>query len=336
MIRRLAALLLAVAVFAPSPPAGAQAGEVLRWRLAAGETLRYRQTVEMTTSLEMMGQPMRQSQSQEFHLRWDVREVAADGTARIDQTYERVAMDAEVPMMGAFHWDSGEGSPPPRGGEVIFAAVQTFVGKTISFRLSPDGRVSDLAGVAGIRDEALAAIERLQHPMAGLLREQIGGALSDEVVAQGIASHTGVLPGEPMGPGDRWPFERSTPLPMVGRIRTEGSCILERFDGRTAIVAESGSLAIEEGGREGILASVRMTIGDGSAASGIRFFDLDRGILTRHESETSLRIRLAIDLPRGQAPQGVPDTIDSTGSIVEAFELQGEPAAPPAAGPREF
>ena len=98
-----------------------RAQEILRWKLKAGDVLRY--TTEQKMEMKVKGSTVRerkQTRSQTNHFSWNVKEVANDGVAEILLRIDRMSMRVEAPPFMPLEFDSTKADaevPEPFEGE---------------------------------------------------------------------------------------------------------------------------------------------------------------------------------------------------------------------------
>ncbi len=87
----------------------ARADTTLRWKLKAGEVLRY-QTVQttVTTIQDLKGKPIQQTVALTIDLTWKVTSVDAEGRASIAETIDRMRTSAAMPYVGKLSDDSDD------------------------------------------------------------------------------------------------------------------------------------------------------------------------------------------------------------------------------------
>ena len=166
-----------------------------------------------------------------------------DGVASIEATVDSIKAGGDAKMMGmpmpkeTYDSETGEGSDALR-------ALQTVVGKTFTYKLSPTGAVTDLEGGDEIRDALVAAGEeemaKLQEKMGagGMGGGGMGGmgmpggmgavfvgqlaiAFSNEALQSTLDVMNNMLPAEPKGEGDTWTRDVVETLPQLGELRAK-------------------------------------------------------------------------------------------------------------------
>src|SRR5262249_51723913 len=83
---------------------GAQAQEVLRWKLKAGDVLKYTTEQKIVMSVKVMGRDRKQTRTQTIHYSWNIKTVSNDGLAEIVQRIERLSMRVEAPPYMPFEF----------------------------------------------------------------------------------------------------------------------------------------------------------------------------------------------------------------------------------------
>jgi hypothetical protein len=173
----------------PSPRPQPPRVQLLRWKLAPGETLRYTRTSRNEEKKED-GTTTRTSQSSTIELSWHVDSVAADGSARVTQRVDRVRQMLATPE-GEVVYDSAEAEAPKGRATPLAVAVATLVGAECSFVLTPRGEVRELT----LSDKT--------HARA--MKEGVVGTVRRYEVLLGSSVPAATLPARPVEKGATWP-----------------------------------------------------------------------------------------------------------------------------------
>lgn len=206
---RPALLLLALPLCFSATPAATE-GTTLRWKFQKGEVLRYRVTSEQETEVSVMpGAGMKISSA--IVMNETVREVAADGTASLEMSYEALRMDSDSPMF-SMHYDSTqpEGS---RGEETLVKSLDPMLKARIQLKMDPTGHVSEIKGV----EEMLASLSASMPKGAPGGAEMIKGMFNESSIRKMV--EVNVFPATALDAGATWKHEFDMPNPMIGTLR---------------------------------------------------------------------------------------------------------------------
>ena len=124
--------------------ASAGAAEPLRWKLKSGEDLNYVMDRKIDGKLDLSGAEITFTVSMVFDTTWKVKAVAADGTADIEQTLDRMQIAMSSPLGGDLEYDSAKPTKPdsPAWGQV--EPMISMLGETFKWKINPQGTVTDV------------------------------------------------------------------------------------------------------------------------------------------------------------------------------------------------
>lgn len=285
--------------------AGLHAAEPLRWKLTAGEALRYElsQQTSMTLNLDAVG-THETSMTQSTTLRWTVEEVAEDGAAHIRLSVERVRLTKTDPE--GFAYDSAGDADALQDlgvGLLIAGLYERLAEAEMRFVLTPQGEVRDFQAP----EDLTQAFETF--PAKRSLEETFSARGIQRLLLQWIP----VLSTEELDEGQQW--THSAAVDMAG---VEDNPTLETIyryagerqaDGKTLAVLEP-SVALQLTGEERSDWSI-----ESQDSSGELLFDSKAGRLV------SSRITQNVVLQRAISGQEQSQTIEQS---IEAKLLPGE------------
>jgi hypothetical protein len=139
---RLAALLLACILLPP-----ADAAERLTMKFREGERYGYLISQDMTTAGQVQGQNFETQMGQTLVISTHIKSVNADGSAKAEQTIDRVQlkMVLPAPVSQTVEYDSdSKDQPEDPTTQAIAANVSRMVGEAISMTISPRGEMTDI------------------------------------------------------------------------------------------------------------------------------------------------------------------------------------------------
>ena len=105
-------LRIALAAAWPSWRRPARAAEPLRWKFKSGEQLNYILARQMEGKLNLSGADITFKVDMTFDTTWKVKSVAADGSAEIEQTVDRIQINMSSPLGGNLDYDSAKPVKP--------------------------------------------------------------------------------------------------------------------------------------------------------------------------------------------------------------------------------
>ena len=91
-------LACSLALVAFSVAQVAQADTKLRWKFTKGEKTSYEIGMDVTQDMKLGDMPLSVKMSQVMNMTWEVKDVADDGTATMNQTIDRVRMEMTLPQ----------------------------------------------------------------------------------------------------------------------------------------------------------------------------------------------------------------------------------------------
>jgi hypothetical protein len=202
-----------LAISLASLAAAARAAEPLRWKFKDGEQLNYILARQMEGKLNLSGADITFKADMTFDTTWKVKKVAADGSAEVEQTLDRLQVAMSSPLGGSLEYDSAN---PVKPDSPAWAAVEPMVGmigETFKWKVSPQGRVSDIE-----LPQSLVDVFAKQRGSAN--RQQGFGIGNNMFSERGIKEfiEKGVLPLPEKAPGKdvAWKQHFENPIPRIG------------------------------------------------------------------------------------------------------------------------
>ncbi len=208
-------------------------------------------------AIDLGGQQMDMGQNMTHHFTVKVATVAADGTCTVDLNISRIVGSMEMPMMGSIDFDT---NPPAAGkdgkeakeeepedggmggmglpsGASIRTALLSFVGKTFTAKVDPQGKVQEVTGMA-------EALEQAKSKGGGSM--MISNIMDKDAVLQLFEHAFGDLPKDDKAVGESWTgteTKKRKGMPM----KSLTTMTLNKFDGEVAEVAIVGTIASASG-----------------------------------------------------------------------------------------
>lgn len=200
MFRRSTAALLALSAFALA----ARSAEPLRWKWAAGDSVRY--LTEQTMNMQMTAGPagnINSTTTQAMLIDWNVDAVEDNGTATLSQQFERITMKTNGPMGQGFQYDSASDEPPSGMAALVAPMFDAIVSAPIVVEVLPTGEYVDV---------------RLSDELAEAVEDMPGGAMSVDAITQMTKQSSIAFPEKELAPGESWTQTAQVNAPQVGKM----------------------------------------------------------------------------------------------------------------------
>jgi hypothetical protein len=208
----------------------------LRW--AKGQTLTYRLTERDKTlsALDATGLAALPSEVRITTMTLEVKDVAADGTARVELIVRSVRVENEA-FGGRTVYDTAEASGPrPDDPLHSFSVAQAMVGRPLTVVFAPDGRPREVEGMQPILKTLVA---RLRDPGVGFAGAgEIAKSLDGEIFRAQLESAFQLLSSPPVAVGESWTGSIKWSDPRSGEVR-----VLRRFVLESVAAAPDGPVA---------------------------------------------------------------------------------------------
>jgi hypothetical protein len=266
--RRPSPWLAACLVLAWAAPAPAQDADKpdLGWKLAAGQTLRYRFHQVSDLKLTAEGQSDSRLNDLTIDLTWKVESVAEDGRATITQTLDRVKTEVKAGGQSIVY-DSAEKKAEGPGAETLSQLYGAAIGAPYTLTLGRDGRIAD----AKVPEAVTKAIQG--SPYQG--QADGGSVFSADGLKRMLAQATPELPAGPRPVGATWDEGLDVPSGPL-QIGLETQYKLAGVEGDEAAIA--AAIQIDVRARPG--APIKVTVNSQSGEGEYRF-NLRDGRLAR-------------------------------------------------------
>jgi hypothetical protein len=191
-----------------------QAGKALKWKFKPGEKLNYALVRKESNNINAGGVEFEIQMKQIMDLNWNVKSVAADGTAEIAQTIDRIQLKMNTPFTGDFAYDSkSEEEPEGQIWQMLGPFMEGMVGQEFTMKVAPNGEVSDITLpeklVTVIKEQA----EGGEGGGGGGRSMMMGGGFSESMIKELISRAVTRLPA---GSDDKWVQEIKTEMGPLG------------------------------------------------------------------------------------------------------------------------
>jgi hypothetical protein len=174
----------------------------LRWKFTAGETLHYKMDQKTTTTMKPAGREIKTIVTQTIDSRWVVKSVAADGSAMISMTFDRIRNKVESPLSKMEYDTSEKREPEGPAGAMLVKPLKALVGAEFKFKLSPQGEITDIQVPKSLLD-AMKSTDP-NSPEAQMSTEEFWKKMVNESEFS--------LPKEDLAVGKGWSSKGTVPL----------------------------------------------------------------------------------------------------------------------------
>ena len=204
-------LAVSLALVAFSVAQVAQADTKLRWKFTKGEKTSYEIGMDIAQDMKLGDMPLSVKVNQVMNMTWEVKDVADDGTATLNQTIDRVRMEMVLPQPNQepIRYDS-DAKEKPAGSEMLSRIYDAMIGKPFVIKMTPLGKVVDFKAPEAV----LAAFKN--SPMPGG-----GNMFSEEGLKQMISQSVPPLPEEAVSKGTTWEQSSAMQAPPFGKQVTK-------------------------------------------------------------------------------------------------------------------
>jgi hypothetical protein len=281
---RLWKLVLAVAVSLTLVAQGRADGP-LKWKFKQGDALEYVMERAVDGKLNLSGADIEFKLKMTFDTTWKVTAVAADGTASVDQSLERLQVSMDSPLAGSLEYDSAAPTKPdsPAWSMMIEPMVTGLLGQTLKWKVSPQGKVTDIEMPEKLK-ETFAKQSEGGNRQAGL---GLGGNMfSDRGLREFVEKSVAPLSDQAPGKDVTWKQSFESPIPRIGTQTAETTFSFagaDKLDGKSVEKIKTVTeLTFEPA--DDAQADLEITA---QAASGTIYFDPAAGRMIKAEDTQS-------------------------------------------------
>lgn len=188
--------------------ASAQAQTTLAWKFVAGQTLNVELVQRVETETQFGARPVRVSVDTTLEQIWRVGEVAADGSALIEQEFARIAVKLDLPQAGSIAYDSAAAKKPTAEAKNLAESLGPIVGAKVRVKLAKSGEILEAT-----LDESLAA-HLTELPKDSGWKSMFSRDGLRQLLRQSLVA----FPAEPIGVDGTWQRQLDVASPL-GQIR---------------------------------------------------------------------------------------------------------------------
>jgi len=236
---RRAIALVAVAAAALSTASCAKKVK-LRLRLQKGNSYGILMNMDQNIEQEMLGQKQSMKQTIGMGYTFKVTDVDGVGNASVEVTHKSVRFKQAGPM-GVIEYDSTKPA-----GEVHMAArgFAGLVGQGFSMKITPEGRVLEIAGVDKMLDHIVKGLGLPAGPIRQQLKDGMKEQFGEAALKEMMETTFAIYPADPVEVGDSWTSKLvlTKRLPMV----VETTYTLKGRSGGVASVALKSKVSVNK------------------------------------------------------------------------------------------
>ena len=288
---------LALALSTPAVPADVR----LAWKLKQGDVLRYRVMQVVQQSISAMGNMETTTEIGQV-LNEKVQSVTADGTAKLEVTWEALRYHLSAPM--TMDYDSTKDAPDSATGPA--KSLAKLVGSSFQVEMKPSGEIVSLTGIDDLMKKV--GSDSGAGPMGGMLQK----SFSDTSMKRSM--ETVVFPDKAIADGETWKRSSTFDVPSLGKLKIDYDFKLDGTEtvaaGKAAKIGVLYSMSIG-GGKPDMSGmpgadrfDVDLSVDDAKGDGTIDFSsDLGRMVETRLTSDMDINMNMT---PKGDAKGGSP------------------------------
>ena len=278
-------------IFGATLMAGAvRADTTLKWKFKEGDVLNYVMDNATEQKIDRQGAVIDIGTRFVFDLTWKVKSVAADGTAEMEQTVDRLQFKVTSPFANMDYDSKSEKKPEGPIWDQMEPMMTALLGQAFQLKVSPSGKVSDIK-----LPEKLAKHFADQQGGGGGGRRGLGamlGGFSENGVKEMIQKSVLPLPEKPVTADTKWNQSFEMVMPGAGKQKTlvtysySGS---EQQEGKSLDkIATKVELTFEPA--ENSQTEVEITEQEGSATI---YFDTAAGRTVKSSAKQKMKMEIA-------------------------------------------
>lgn len=197
---RFALLLIVCAAVIAASGCGKSKKVELRYTFKKGQTFNMRMTADQKISQTIMGTKQDMDQRIVLGMRFDVKDVAADGVATVKTTYDRASLRQSGPM-GTTEYDS---SKPDGNVPVAAQGFAALVGQGFVIKWAPDGQVKDVEGLDSMLRNVMRKIDVPSPQLRPIVEKQLKEQFGEKAMKENMQAASAIFPDRPVAIGDSW------------------------------------------------------------------------------------------------------------------------------------
>jgi len=188
----------------------AHAADALAWKFKPGLTNRYRMKQETKVERTGAGGDATLESRMTLDMSWTVREVEADGSAVLEQTFTRMRMKMSTGAGQAAEIDSGSKEDPEGQAAMLAPLLKAVTSHSFTVTMTPRGEITEV-------NVPEALVEALKNQPGAA---QMGELATEEGFEKLVRQAAFVLP-EKLEPGTQWSSKTEASMPGIGTQTAE-------------------------------------------------------------------------------------------------------------------
>ncbi len=209
----------------------AYADQLLRWKLAAGESLSYQFTQGTQTETAGAGHRMLVALDSAMTVTWKIESVDTQNVAVITQTIDRFSITMKTDKLDPITYDSAAKNPAIGPAREIAERIGKLIGASCRIQMTNRGEITSV--------EPSEQLKQALGPAANNPANQaVSNMLTPEGMSRMLRQAVVVLPESPLADGAKWEANQESPVAF-------GS-ILQRSQFTYAGVAEPGGVKLDK------------------------------------------------------------------------------------------
>ena len=305
-----------VAALAAGVSLAARQEVTLRYVWPKDEALRYRMTQQTTSTLSGMpgGMPdINLEQTTTQVIRTVAKDVAADGTATLEQVIESIQMTMNLPT-GKVAYDSVKPVTATNPIEEMMGRVfGSMVNMPITLILSSSGVVQKVEGVTKLAEKVFANLP--SNPQTDQLLGGMKATMSDEGMKATFSQAFTQLPQQALKPGDTWKGTYDMPNPALGKMSFGYASTLQAVENQVAKVQTKLTITQDASAPTAMPMGLTAKLGTASGEAEIAF-DVAKGRTQKAVSRFVMPISMS-----GTAPDGTTMSMTNNAKTTVTIEL---------------
>ena len=282
----------------------------LRLRLEKGKSYGMLMTMDQKIGQEVLGQKQSVKQVIGMGYTFEVTDVDGKGNASVEVSHTSVRFE-QIGPAGVIKYDSKKPS-----GTVHLAArgYAGLVGQGFSMKISPEGRVLEIAGVDKMLDHIVKGLGLPEGPMRQQLKDGIKEQFGEAAIKEMMETTFAIYPADPVAVGDSWTGKvvLTKQLPMV----VETTYTLKSRSGGVASVDVKSKISANKSAGPSKIGSISMKYGLTGTQDGTMEIDEATGWTTSASIEQDFGGKVEMLSGPGLPPGTTwPITIKSTVTI---------------------
>jgi hypothetical protein len=224
-----------------------------------------------------------------------VQDVAADGTATMEQVFESIRMDMKSP---SFRTTYDSANKDAAAGASPMNMIGAMIGEAFVIVVSPTGVVQRVEGVDRLMEKLFKASS--QNPAAAAAMQAMRSGFSDESMKQMLSQGFPRFPDRAVKVGESWSGESTADYPLLGKMTTITTLTLTGVRGQIANIATKLNQKVDPAQPAANPFGMTMKVGQ-SSGEGELLFDIAKGLQQRSTTRVTMSFSMSVPGAGGAA-----------------------------------